>query len=114
MCPLCRNESFFVVPCDHLILDPEDKARAIESYKHQMSLVPCQAFDYGRGKCPFGSSCFYAHLNPDGTRYNPAPVRKMVGVGGTQIIGDVKLSDFLRGFPGQWAQQTWCLQRVPW
>jgi len=94
MCPLCRNESFFVVPCESLIMDPEEKARAIEKYKHQMSLVPCQAFDYGRGKCPFGSSCFYAHLNPDGTRYNPAPVRKMVGMSGTQIIGEVRLSDF--------------------
>jgi len=95
MCPLCRNESFFVVPCDRLILDPQEKSRAIEAYKRQMSSVPCQAFDYGRGKCPFGSSCFYAHLNPDGTRYNPAPARKMVGMGGTQIIGEVKLSDFL-------------------
>jgi len=95
MCPLCRNESFFVVPCDRLILDPQEKAKAIENYKRQMSLVPCVAFDYGRGKCPFGSSCFYAHLNPDGTRYNPAPVRKMVGLGGTQVIGEVKLSDFL-------------------
>uniref|UniRef100_A0A7S2J564 RING-type E3 ubiquitin transferase n=1 Tax=Alexandrium andersonii TaxID=327968 RepID=A0A7S2J564_9DINO len=94
MCPLCRNESFFVVPCESLIMDPAEKTRAIEKYKHQMSLVPCQAFDYGRGKCPFGSSCFYAHLNPDGTRYNPAPVRKMVGMSGTQVIGEVKLSDF--------------------
>jgi len=94
MCPLCRNESFFVVPCEELIVDPQEKSRAIDKYKHQMSLVPCQAFDYGRGKCPFGSSCFYAHLNPDGSRYNPAPVRKMVGIDGTQVIGEVKLSDF--------------------
>jgi len=94
MCPLCRNESFFVVPCDSLIMDGVEKSRAVEKYKHQMSLVPCQAFDYGRGKCPFGSSCFYAHLNPDGTRYNPAPVRKMMGMSGTQVIGEVKLSDF--------------------
>jgi len=94
MCPLCRNESFFVIPCEDLIVDPQEKSSAIEKYKHQMSLVPCQAFDYGRGKCPFGSSCFYAHLNPDGSRYNPAPVRKMVGTDGTQVIGEVKLSDF--------------------
>lgn len=94
MCPLCRNESFFVVPCEDLIVDPQEKSTAIEKYKHQMSLVPCQAFDYGRGKCSFGSSCFYAHLNPDGSRYNPAPVRKMVGIDGTQVIGEVKLSDF--------------------
>mmetsp|Transcript_35834 Transcript_35834/g.82258 ORF Transcript_35834/g.82258 Transcript_35834/m.82258 type:complete len:326 (+) Transcript_35834:43-1020(+) len=94
MCPLCRNESFFVVPCDRLILHPEEKASAIEEYKRQMSRIPCKAFDYGRGKCPFGTSCFYAHLNPDGTRHIAPPKRKMMGRDGTQIVGEVKLSDF--------------------
>mmetsp|Transcript_67370 Transcript_67370/g.161558 ORF Transcript_67370/g.161558 Transcript_67370/m.161558 type:complete len:324 (+) Transcript_67370:72-1043(+) len=94
MCPLCRNESFFVVPCNRLILDPEEKSEAIQDYKREMSKIPCKAFDYGRGKCPFGTSCFYAHLNPDGTRHIPPPKRKMMGREGTQIVGEVKLSDF--------------------
>jgi len=95
MCPVCRNESFFVVPCDRLISDSKEKAREIAIYKSQMSATPCQAFDYGNGSCPFGTSCFYAHLNPDGTRHVPAPPRRMFGADGSQLIGEVKLSDFL-------------------
>jgi len=94
MCPVCRNESFFVIPCDRLILDPSEKAEAIEEYKRQMSEIPCKAFDYGRGKCTLGSSCFYAHLNPDGSRYIPKTQRKMVGANGSLAVGEVKLSDF--------------------
>jgi len=94
MCPVCRTQSFFVIPCDRLILDPTEKAQEIEKYKDQMSEVPCKAFDYGRGKCTLGSSCFYAHLNPDGTRFVPRPQRKMAGAGGTTVVGEVKLSDF--------------------
>lgn len=94
MCPVCRNESFFVIPCDSLLLDSAEKAEAIEKYKIEMSRIPCKSFDYGRGKCPFGTSCFYAHLNPDGTRFMPAPPRRMAGRDGAQLTGEVKLSDF--------------------
>jgi len=94
MCPVCRKESFFLIPCETLILSPEEKAKAIAGYKREMAGVPCKAFDYGRGKCPFGTSCFYAHLNPDGTRYVAPQPRKMFGSGGSQIIGEVKLCDF--------------------
>jgi len=94
MCPVCRNTSFFVIPCDRLIIDPTEKAREIENYKREMADTPCQAFDYGRGKCPLGTSCFYAHLNPDGTRFIAKPRRKMEGASGSQLVGQVKLSDF--------------------
>lgn len=94
MCPVCRNESFFVVPCDNLILDPAQKSMELARYKREMSQVPCKAFDYGRGKCSLGTSCFYAHLNPDGTRFKPAQPRKMEGACGTLVYGEVKLSDF--------------------
>jgi E3 ubiquitin-protein ligase makorin len=94
MCPVCRKQSFFVIPCDRLITDPSEKERTIEAYKHQMSEVPCKAFDYGRGKCPLGTSCFYAHLNPDGSRYIAQPRRKMEGANGSLVVGEVKLSDF--------------------
>merc|ERR1712151_1486587 len=77
LCPLCRNESFFVIPIDRLIVDPEDKTQAINQYKTEMARIPCKLFDYGKGRCPFGASCFYAHLNPDGTRYVPPALRWM-------------------------------------
>mmetsp|Transcript_43996 Transcript_43996/g.79094 ORF Transcript_43996/g.79094 Transcript_43996/m.79094 type:complete len:322 (-) Transcript_43996:93-1058(-) len=94
MCPVCRNQSFFVIPIDRLILNPEKKVEAIENYKREMAEIPCKAFNYGRGKCPLGSSCFYAHLNPDGTRFVPKPQRKMAGASGSLVVGEVKLSDF--------------------
>lgn len=94
MCPLCRNESGFVVPCDRLILDPGEKAAEIESYREEMRKIPCKIFDYGKGTCPFGASCFYAHLNPDGTRHVPAPPRFMIGADGkSHVIKGQKLSD---------------------
>ena len=95
LCPQCRNESFFVIPSDTLILDPKEKGKMIDQYKVEMARIPCKLFDYGRGKCQFGTSCFYAHLNPDGTRYTPAPLRWMAGSDGKQVYSEVKLSDFL-------------------
>jgi len=95
LCPICRNESFFVLPSDTLILDPKVKLGIVNEYKAEMGKIPCKLFDYGRGKCSFGNSCFYAHLNPDGTRYVPPPVRWMAGASGKQVHGDVKLSAFL-------------------
>lgn len=95
LCPVCRNESFFIVPSDTLLLEPVEKGQAIAAYKAEMGRIPCKAFDYGKGKCPFGSSCFYAHLNPDGTRFVPAALRWRNGADGSEVIGEVKLSDFL-------------------
>lgn len=95
LCPVCRNESFFVVPSDDISLDPVEKSLAIEAYKTEMMRIPCKLFDYGKGSCPFGSSCFYAHLNPDGTRFVPAALRWRNGADGGEVIGEVKLSDFL-------------------
>ncbi|CAE8655657.1 unnamed protein product, partial [Polarella glacialis] len=94
LCPVCRNESFFVIPCDTLLLDSDEKRSAIEQYKKEMCRIPCKMFDYGRGNCPFGSSCFYAHLNPDGTRHCPAPLKWMAGAEGSEVKGSVKLCDF--------------------
>mmetsp|Transcript_87208 Transcript_87208/g.244715 ORF Transcript_87208/g.244715 Transcript_87208/m.244715 type:complete len:357 (+) Transcript_87208:78-1148(+) len=94
LCPVCRKESFFVTPCDRLILDPAEKAGAIAGYKKKMSTIPCKAFNYGQGKCPLGQSCFYAHLNPDGSRYVAPQPRKMFGAGGAELVGEVRLSDF--------------------
>lgn len=94
LCPVCRNESFFVVPSDAM-MEPEQKLRAIESYKVEKARVPCKLFDYGRGNCPFGTSCFYVHLNPDGTRYIPRALHWRKGADGSEVQADVKLSDFL-------------------
>lgn len=95
LCPVCRNESYFVIPCDDIFLDPDEKLRVIQAYKNELGRIPCRAFDYGKGKCPFGTSCFYAHLNPDGTRYVPPALRWRCGADGNEVINEVKLSDHL-------------------
>eukprot|EP00930_Biecheleria_cincta_P043157 TRINITY_DN29671_c0_g1_i1.p1 TRINITY_DN29671_c0_g1~~TRINITY_DN29671_c0_g1_i1.p1 ORF type:complete len:502 (+),score=82.46 TRINITY_DN29671_c0_g1_i1:152-1507(+) len=94
LCPVCRKESFFVVPSDKILFDPDEKKQIIDEYKNEMGRIPCKLFDYGRGHCPFGTSCFYAHLNPDGTRHVPAPLRWMAGAEGHEVKGEVRLSDF--------------------
>ena len=94
LCPVCRNESFYVIPSDTIILDADEKQKIIDQYKDEMGRIPCKLFDYGRGTCAFGSSCFYAHLNPDGTRYIPPPLKWMRGAEGSEVKSEVKLSDF--------------------
>ena len=94
LCPVCRKESFYVIPSDAIILDPAEKRQIIDQYKQEMGRIPCKLFDYGRGSCQFGNSCFYAHLNPDGTRYIPPPLKWMRGAEGSEVKSEVKLSDF--------------------
>lgn len=89
-----------MIPSDVLIQDLDEKSRVMEAYKNEMERIPCKLFNYGKGKCPFGTSCFYAHLNPDGTRYVPPPVKWMVGADGSEVRGEVKLSDFFDRWQG--------------
>lgn len=96
LCPICRNESFFVIPSDTLIMDQEEKQRVIEQFRDERSRIPCKLFNYGHGTCPFGTSCHYAHLNEDGTRYIPPPLRWMAGGSGSEVRGEVKLCDFFK------------------
>eukprot|EP00904_Undaria_pinnatifida_P000852 jgi/Undpi1/10768/HiC_scaffold_29.g13216.m1 len=66
-CPQCRMLSHFVVPSATLVTDPERKERLVSEYQESRSTIPCRHFDYGVSECPYGSSCFYAHLKGDGT-----------------------------------------------
>ncbi|TMW68266.1 hypothetical protein Poli38472_005734 [Pythium oligandrum] len=66
-CPVCRIETHFVVPSNRMIVDPERKQDLVKRYINNLASIPCRHFDEGRGTCPFGTSCFYAHRLPDGT-----------------------------------------------
>lgn len=95
-CPLCRRVSYFIIPCDRFVTDPARKARINREYHAQQRAIPCRHFDYGRGQCPFGTSCFYAHLNPDGTPYiAPKHVIRLDGDGAVSVSRAYKLSEFL-------------------
>jgi len=68
-CPLCRTTSYYVIASDRYIADPTGKAALIDEVQASKQSIPCKHWNYGRGECPFGDSCFYAHYNPDGTLY---------------------------------------------
>lgn len=99
-CPVCRKLSYYVIPSDCFVADEARKASLVGQYHGEQKKVPCRNFEYGKGKCPFGSSCFYAHLVPDGAGgfkpYKEAKHVFRVTEEGIKGVGKApKLSDFL-------------------
>ncbi|KAG5186067.1 hypothetical protein JKP88DRAFT_262539 [Tribonema minus] len=93
-CPLCRAPSHFIVPSARLVAHPARKAALVERYKETLARIPCRHF--ASGDCPFGGSCFYAHLAADGSRAAPPQLRMRAGADGeTEVHGDVQLSSFI-------------------
>jgi E3 ubiquitin-protein ligase makorin len=100
-CPLCRKTSFFVIPCDRFIADAARKAEVNASYHASQRSIPCRHFNYGKGTCPFGTSCFYAHLNPDGTpAIAPKHSIRLDADGNVGVTRSYKLNEFLGGGGG--------------
>jgi E3 ubiquitin-protein ligase makorin len=98
-CPICRTISYFVIPCDRFIVDKGRKAFVNKQLQQGLSQIPCRHFNFGKGTCPFGTSCFYAHILENGER---APVTRNftvrldadgVPVSG-KVIAGLKLSEF--------------------
>ena len=94
-CPVCRETSYFITPSTSWPSTDEEKNSIMDAYKGRMDRIPCRNFDGGKGHCPFGSSCFYAHVYEDGTRES-IDIRKTTdSEGNLNIITGVRLSDFL-------------------
>ena len=68
-CPICRRNSYLVVPSDHLVKSGPNKEGLVEDYKALLKEIPCSHFNKGKSQCPFMNSCLYAHLLPSGTPY---------------------------------------------
>jgi len=60
-CPICRSNSFIVVPSDMHYKNSADKDEVFEDYKYYLKSIPCKIFNKGKGECPFRNSCFYEH-----------------------------------------------------
>ncbi|KAF4710636.1 hypothetical protein FOZ63_021603, partial [Perkinsus olseni] len=60
LCPLCRVESFLIVPCDRWLVHGDEKQREVEGYKKALSRIPCKFYQM-KEDCPFGESCYYNH-----------------------------------------------------
>eukprot|EP01041_Mallomonas_annulata_P013963 gene13963-29725_t len=74
LCPLCRTETLYVVPSPVFITDSTKKEDLRQQYISNCSQIRCKYYrPSSPTSCPFGSSCFYAHLLEDGTR---APIEQ--------------------------------------
>ncbi|GBG34640.1 E3 ubiquitin-protein ligase makorin-1 [Hondaea fermentalgiana] len=94
-CPLCREPSYFVVPCDRMVRDPARKNALIEEYQVRMKKIPCRYFDQGNGTCPFGTSCFYKHVYSNGQEENPGDLRTYKDAEGrTKVDNTSRLSEY--------------------
>lgn len=72
-CPVCRVESYVIIPSDVFEADPEEKEKMMESYRGKMSRIPCKHFNFGEGECPFGTKCHYGHFDRQGKEQDNAP-----------------------------------------
>lgn len=94
-CPMCRQDSHFVIPSDRMVTDPARKAAVIEKYTSRLRQIECKWFARGKGTCPFGSSCFYAHTNEDGTLAQPERLQHGANADGViEVMKPMRLSDF--------------------
>lgn len=67
------------------------------STQGRLKSIDCKHYDYGRGTCPFGTSCFYRHADENGVEDSGPALRKAIGSDGEslQVLQQVRLSDFL-------------------
>lgn len=68
LCPICRQESYVVVPSNRYVKG-EEKQKMMSTYKKRLQEIPCKHFNKGQGKCPFLNSCFYSHRMADGNNF---------------------------------------------
>jgi len=105
-CPICRVQSHFVLPSDRWVTDTGRKEHMAVSYRQKLATIPCKYYNMGQSTCPFGSSCFYQHINKDGTAPK-ATVRKYVDADGVvEFMKTVRLSDFLEDQLEQQLQES--------
>ncbi|XP_063933305.1 uncharacterized protein LOC135145127 [Zophobas morio] len=94
-CPLCRVESFLVIPSAVWIEDDAEKEALFEQYTANLKKKDCVNYNFGEGTCPFGASCFYRHARRDGTLEKPV-LRKVANADGDLTVLDIiRVSDFL-------------------
>lgn len=68
-CPICRRNSYLVIPSTRMVKSGPEKEELMEEYKEVLKTIPCRHFNKGKGMCPFMNSCLYAHVLPDGSPY---------------------------------------------
>ncbi|KAI5074816.1 hypothetical protein GOP47_0010777 [Adiantum capillus-veneris] len=95
LCPVCRVLSYYVIPSVIWYSNVEEKQEIIDGYKARVRDIDCKHFDFGNGRCQFGTSCFYKHAFRDGTTEEVKLRHLGAADGNTVIAKDVRLSEFL-------------------
>lgn len=95
LCPLCRTESYFVVPCLRLVKDPARKQVLVENYKISLKNTPCKYYQ-NDGNCPFGTSCFYNHVKLNGEVESIHQPRVVTGIDNSHFKPSTTLADYFK------------------
>ena len=72
-CPICRLNTYVIIPSDVYLATTEEKDQIQATYKSNLGDIPCKHFNFGEGTCPFGTSCFYEHKYKNGETWVPPP-----------------------------------------
>ena len=97
-CPLCRTPAWFVTPSATWPATDEARREIVATYRRSLARIECRWWDRGRGPCPFGTSCFYLHLDANGEEVPREEGLRFVGDGEGVVkpmSQGAKLSDFI-------------------
>ncbi|CAF1221908.1 unnamed protein product [Rotaria sordida] len=75
-CPECRVKSDFITPMKYWPENEQAKQQLIKAYKENLQQIHCKFFKRGDGLCPFGSKCFYLHVDKNGQPVQLGPPRR--------------------------------------
>ncbi|CAF0857297.1 unnamed protein product [Rotaria sordida] len=75
-CPECRIKSDFITPTKYWPENDQAKKNLIQIYKENLQKIHCKFFKRGDGLCPFGSKCFYLHVDKQGQHVQLDPPRR--------------------------------------
>ncbi|CAF3242939.1 unnamed protein product [Rotaria socialis] len=75
-CPECRVKSDFITPTKYWPENEQAKQEVIKAYKENLQQIHCKFFKRGDGLCPFGSKCFYLHVDKNGQPVQLGPPRR--------------------------------------
>lgn len=95
-CPICRTTTHFVTPSTTWPSSEDAKERIVSGYKAHLAAIDCRHYALGEGRCPFGGSCFYRHVDRDGNPEAPVQLRRAANADEeVRVLQPVRLSHFL-------------------
>jgi hypothetical protein len=94
-CPVCRLNSYLIIPSRFVPTTEDDKCHLLECYKAHLKTIQCRHFNLGKGHCPFGNSCFYKHEYPDGKPALLGPRLVYDSSGSSEVVRMPTLADFI-------------------